>query len=47
VNPETLVLVISLPDAAERRAGFVERARASTLPWRFFDGHREVGAGLI
>jgi len=47
VNPETLVLVISLPDAAERRAGFAERARATTLPWRFFDGHRELGAGLI
>jgi glycosyl transferase, family 25 len=46
VNPETLVLVISLPDAAQRRAAFVERARATTLPWRFFDAHRELGAGL-
>jgi glycosyl transferase, family 25 len=46
VNPETLVLVISLADAAERRAGFVERARVTTLPWRFLDAHRELGAGL-
>ena len=46
MSPETLVLVISLPDAAERRAGFVDRARATTLSWRFFDGHRELGTGL-
>jgi glycosyl transferase family 25 len=46
VSPETLVLVVSLADAAERRAGFAERARATTLPWRFFDAHRELGAGL-
>jgi glycosyl transferase family 25 len=46
VSPETLVLVISLPDAKERRAGFAERARDTRLPWRFFDAHRELGAGL-
>ena len=46
VSPETLVLVISLADAAERRAGFAERARVTTLPWKFFDAHRELGAGL-
>lgn len=46
MSPETLVLVISLPDAAERRAGFAERARGTTLPWRFFDAHRELGPGL-
>jgi glycosyl transferase family 25 len=46
VSPETLVLVVSLPDAADRRAGFVERAHATTLPWRFWDGHRELGPGL-
>ena len=46
VSPETLVLVISLADAAERRAGFTERARATTLPWKFFDAHRALGAGL-
>ena len=46
MTPETLVLVISLSDAAERRSGFVERARATTLAWRFFDGHRELGTGL-
>ena len=46
MSAATLVLVISLPDAAERRAGFRERARDSTLPWTFFDAHRELGAGL-
>jgi glycosyl transferase family 25 len=46
VSLETLVLVISLADAAERRAGFAERARGTTLPWKFFDAHRELGAGL-
>ena len=43
---ETLVLVISLPDAGERRAGFADRARDTPLPWKFFDAHRELGAGL-
>ena len=46
MSPDTLVLVISLSDATERRAGFVERARATTLRWTFFDAHRELGAGL-
>jgi glycosyl transferase family 25 len=46
VSPETLVLVISLADASDRRAGFAERARATALPWRFFDAHRGLGAGL-
>jgi glycosyl transferase, family 25 len=46
VSAETLVLVISLPDAAGRRADFTERARGTTLPWRFFDAHRELGPGL-
>jgi glycosyl transferase, family 25 len=46
VSAETLVRVISLPDAAERRAGFTERARGTTLPWSFFDAHRELGPGL-
>jgi glycosyl transferase family 25 len=46
VSPETLVLVISLPDATERRASFAGRARDTTLPWRFFDAHRELGPGL-
>ena len=43
---ETLVQVISLPDAAGRRGGFTDRARHTTLPWRFFDAHRELGSGL-
>jgi glycosyl transferase family 25 len=38
--------VVSLPDAAVRRAGFTERARGTTLPWRFFDAHRDLGPGL-
>lgn len=46
MSHETLVLVISLPDAAGRRAGFAERAGGTTLAWRFFDAHRELGAGL-
>jgi glycosyl transferase family 25 len=46
VSVETLVLVISLPDAASRRAAFAERARDTTLSWRFFEAHRELGAGL-
>jgi glycosyl transferase family 25 len=46
VSLQTLVLVISLADAAERRAGFAERARFTTLPWKFFDAHRELGPGL-
>jgi len=46
VSVETLVLVISLPDAAARRSGFAGRAGDTTLPWRFFDAHRELGAGL-
>lgn len=39
-------MVISLADAAERRAAFAERARSTRLPWNFFDAHRELGAGL-
>jgi glycosyl transferase, family 25 len=39
-------MVISLADATDRRAGFADRARATILPWRFFDGHRALGAGL-
>ena len=46
MSPATLVLVISLPDAEERRAGFAARARDTTLPWSFFDAHHELGAGL-
>ncbi|HEY7613924.1 MAG TPA: glycosyltransferase family 25 protein [Gemmatimonadales bacterium] len=46
MSAETLVQVISLPDAVARRAGFAERARDTTLPWKFFDAHRELGPGL-
>jgi glycosyl transferase family 25 len=46
VSTETLVRVISLPDAAGRRVGFTDRARGTSLPWTFFDAHRELGTGL-
>lgn len=46
MTPETLVLVISLADARERRAGFSARAGETALPWRFFDAHRELGGDL-
>ena len=40
----TKVVVISLPDAADRRATFTERARGTSLGWSWFDAHRESGA---
>jgi len=46
VTVETRVVVISLPDATERRAAFAERARGTTLSWSFFDAHRELGPAL-
>ena len=42
MTPETLVLVISLADARERRAGFTARAGETSLPWKFFDAHRQL-----
>lgn len=38
--------MISLPDAAERRAVFTERARQTSIAWAWFDAHRELAAGL-
>jgi glycosyl transferase family 25 len=46
VNRPTNVLVISLPDAAERRALFAERAKGTSLDWSWFDAHRELSADL-
>ena len=43
---ETMVVVISLPDATDRRARFTERARGTPLPWSWFDAHRELAPGL-
>ena len=44
--PATTVLVISLPDATERRAAFAARAAGVTLDWRFLDGRRGLGPDL-
>jgi glycosyl transferase family 25 len=46
VTVDTRVVVISLASAAERRAGFAERARDTGLAWSFFDAHRELGPAL-
>lgn len=42
----TSIVVISLPQATDRRALFAERARSTTLPWRWFDARRKLGPGL-
>src|ERR687895_1267863 len=42
----TKTLVISLPDAVDRRAAFTARARGAELDWSFFDACRELGPGL-
>jgi glycosyl transferase family 25 len=42
----TSIVVISLPDAADRRAVFTARAAKTALPWRWFDARRELGPEL-
>ena len=42
----TSIVVISLPEAADRRATFAARAAGTSLPWRWFDARRDLGAGL-
>jgi glycosyl transferase family 25 len=42
----TKVVVISLPDAADRRATFAERAHGTPIRWTWFDAHRELAPGL-
>ena len=42
----TSIVVISLPEAADRRATFAARAAQTSLPWRWFDARRELGPGL-
>jgi glycosyl transferase family 25 len=42
----TSIVVISLPDASDRRALFTARAAGSSLAWRWFDGRRELGPEL-
>lgn len=39
--------MISLPDAAERRATFAARAAGSPLQWTWFDARRDLGPGLV
>lgn len=42
----TQTVVISLPDAVDRRAAFAARARRAALEWSFFDACRGLGPGL-
>ncbi len=42
----TSVVVISLPDATERRALFTERARGTTIRWTWLDAHRRLAPEL-
>jgi glycosyl transferase family 25 len=42
----TKVIVISLPDATERRAAFAARAGGVTLDWSFLDARRGLGPDL-
>lgn len=46
MSGDTKVVVISLPDAADRRAAFAGRARVTSIPWTWFDAHRELAPGL-
>ena len=43
---DTKVVVVSLPDAADRRASFTERASGTALQWTWFDAHRELSPDL-
>jgi glycosyl transferase, family 25 len=43
---ETTILVISLPEAVDRRASFSERARGTSVRWCWFDAHRALAPGL-
>ena len=44
---QTKVVVISLPEATDRRAAFSTRARGATLEWSYFDARRELVPELI
>jgi glycosyl transferase family 25 len=46
VTGHTKVLVISLPDATDRRTTFTGRARGTTIQWTWFDAHRQLAPGL-
>lgn len=45
--PRTKLVVISLPDATERRAAFSARASGVALDWGFLDARRGLGPGLL
>jgi glycosyl transferase family 25 len=45
-GPRTKLVVISLPDATERRAAFSARASGVTLYWGFLDGRRSLSLDL-
>src|SRR5215813_4709391 len=42
----TRVVVISMPDAAERRSRFEERARGASVAWNFFPAHAALHPAL-
>ena len=42
----TPILVVSMENAAARRAAFAERARMASVAWRFFDAKQSLANGL-
>ena len=46
IDYTTPILVVSMENAAARRAAFVERARMTSIPWRFFDAKQTLADGL-
>ena len=45
-NCTTLIFVVSMKNAAARRAAFAERAREASIPWRFFDANQALADEL-
>ncbi|WP_213217694.1 glycosyltransferase family 25 protein [Roseibium polysiphoniae] len=45
-NGEPAVFVISLETSNDRRSEFTRRAAGTSVPWRFFDAHRELADPL-
>lgn len=43
---KTKIFVVSLSDAADRRAAFSRRAENAAVSWRFFDAHRALDSYL-
>jgi glycosyl transferase family 25 len=42
----TKIIVISMPNALDRRTRFAERAEGGAVPWEFFQAHSELHASL-